>query len=52
VVRVDPSTLATEVILEHPGTATGAASSALALGDDLYIGSFVGDRVGRAPYRP
>jgi len=52
VVRVDPSTLGTEVILDHPGTATGGVSSALVVGDELYVGTFSGDRVARAPYAP
>ena len=52
VVRVDPSTLRTEVILDHPGTATGGVSSALVVGDQLYVGTFSGDRVGRADYAP
>ncbi len=52
VVRVDPSTLRTEVILDHPGTATGGVSSALVMGDELYVGTFSGDRVARVPYAP
>ena len=52
VVRIDPSTMRTEVILDHPGTATGGVSSALVVGDELFVGTFNGDRVGRAPYAP
>jgi len=52
VVRIEPATLESEVILDHPGTATGGVSSALVLGDTMYVGTFAGDRVGSAPYAP
>jgi hypothetical protein len=50
VVRVEPATLETELLLSHPGTATGAASSTLQVGDELLIGTFAGDRIARAQY--
>ena len=52
VVAVDPRTLESRVVVEHAGTAAGAASVALQVGDELYIGSFSSDRVARIPYRP
>ena len=52
VVRIDPETLATEEVLVHSGTAMGSVSSALAVGDTLYLGSFSSDRMARAPYTP
>jgi hypothetical protein len=48
---VDPETLETELILEHAGgPPMGGASVALQVGDELFLGSFVGDRIGRAPF--
>jgi hypothetical protein len=52
VLRIDPETLATEEVLVHSGTAMGSVSSALAIGDTLYLGSFSSDRMARAPYTP
>jgi hypothetical protein len=46
VLAVDPETLATYVLLEHDGAAMGGASSAVRVGDALFIGTFSGDRVG------
>jgi sugar lactone lactonase YvrE len=51
IVRVDPDSLATEVILDHdPARVAGSGSVAVQLGDDLWIGSFSSDRIVR--YRP
>ena len=47
---VDPITLEAELLLQHSGTATGAATVALQVGDALYIGTFRGDRIARAPF--
>jgi hypothetical protein len=53
VYAVDPETLETERILEHPGgPPMGGASVALQVGDQLFLGSFVGDRIGRASLSP
>jgi hypothetical protein len=46
VLSVDPDTLATRVVLEHDGAALGAASSAVRVGDALFLGTFSGDRLG------
>jgi hypothetical protein len=50
VIRIEPATLETELLLAHPGTAMGAASSSLQVGDELLIGTFAGDRIARASY--
>jgi hypothetical protein len=52
VLAIDPRTLDTRVVLEHDGTAAGAASVALQVGDQLYIGSFASDRIARVDYQP
>ncbi|MFP8873401.1 MAG: hypothetical protein VCB42_02465, partial [Myxococcota bacterium] len=52
VVRVDPESLVAEEILVHPGTAMGSVSSALVVGDRLYLGSFASDRMASAAYTP
>ena len=50
VVLVEPSTLDVRVVLTHPATAQGAASVALEVGDEIFIGTFDGDRLARAPF--
>jgi sugar lactone lactonase YvrE len=50
VLLVNPGTLDTTVVLEHPATAQGAASVALEVGDEIFIGTYDGDRVARAPF--
>jgi sugar lactone lactonase YvrE len=51
IVRLDPDSLATEVVLDHdPALVAGSGSVAVPLGDDLWIGSFSSDRIVR--YRP
>jgi hypothetical protein len=50
VVLVEPSTLDQTLVLEHPGTAQGAASVALEVGQEIFIGTFDGDRLARAPF--
>jgi hypothetical protein len=51
VYAVDPETLETERLLEHAGgPPMGGASVALQVGDQLFLGSFVGDRIGRARF--
>ena len=49
VVAVDPGSLKADTILEHRGAPMGAATVAQQVGDNLYLGSFVGDRIVRAP---
>jgi sugar lactone lactonase YvrE len=51
VVRVDPTSLATEVVLDHdPAHVAGSGSVAVEVGDDVWIGSCSSDRIVR--YRP
>jgi hypothetical protein len=52
VIEVDPRSLELRVLLDHPASATGAASSVVAVGDELYIGTFRGDRLGRYSLAP
>jgi hypothetical protein len=49
IVAIDPETLSQRTILEHAGPPMGAATVALPLGDGLYLGTFAGDRITRAP---
>jgi hypothetical protein len=49
VLRVAAGTLEAKIVLEHdPATAHGAGTVALEFGDDILIGTFDGDRIGRA----
>jgi hypothetical protein len=50
VVLVNPGTLDVTLVLEHPATAQGAASVALEVGDEIFIGTYDGDRIARAPF--
>ncbi len=53
VVAIEPETLALETILEHDGaSAFGGASVAVAIRDELWLGSFTGDRIARVRRRP
>jgi hypothetical protein len=45
IVRVDPRTLATEVVYRGGGAPMGGGTVGLRVGDELFIGSFAGDRV-------
>ena len=45
IVRVDPRTLATEVVYRGEGAPMGGGTVGLRVGDELFIGSFAGDRV-------
>jgi len=49
VVAIDPESLATQVVLEHAGAPMGGVTVALQLGNDLYLGTFAGDRIARVP---
>jgi sugar lactone lactonase YvrE len=46
--EVDPDTLATKLLLTHDGDQIGAVTTALAVGDNLYLGSSSDDRIGVA----
>ena len=45
IVRVDPATLAHEVVYRGGGAPMGGGTVGLRVGDELFIGSFAGDRV-------
>ena len=49
IVELDPETMKTRTLLQHSGAPMGAATVAQQAGDALYLGSFVGDRILRAP---
>jgi hypothetical protein len=50
VARIDPVTLATREVIRHPGGPTfGAASTALRIGDEYWLGTPHGDRIAIAP---
>lgn len=49
IVAIDPLTLARQTLLEHRGPPLGAATVAQQVGDELYLGSFAGDRIVRVP---
>jgi hypothetical protein len=47
---IDPETLETALLLDHPGgPPMGGGSVAVQIGDEIFIGSFVGDRIVRSP---
>jgi len=51
IVAVDPESLATEVVHESgPDTPMGAATVALPVGGELWLGTFAGDRILRVPF--
>jgi hypothetical protein len=45
IVAVDPETLATEMIYRGGGAPMGAGTVGLRVGDELFVGSFAGDRI-------
>lgn len=49
IVAIDPDTMESQVVFENAGPPMGAGTVALHVGDWIYIGSFAGDRVIRAP---
>lgn len=49
VVAVDPASLATETLLRHQGLPLGASTVAVQVGRHLYVGSFAGGRILKAP---
>jgi hypothetical protein len=51
VVEVDPAALTQRLILAHGGAPIGGVSAALELGDDLYLGTFAGDRIAHWRWR-
>lgn len=51
IVAVDPLSMEKELIFRHRGAPMGAATVAQQVGDRLYLGSFVGDRILRVPLK-
>jgi hypothetical protein len=51
IVHIDPKSLATKDVLKHEGAPMGAATVAKQAGDAIYLGSFSGNRIVKAPYR-
>jgi hypothetical protein len=49
VARVDPYTLESQVIFRHDGALLLGASVAIIAGDNIYLGSFAGDHILKAP---
>jgi len=47
IVAIDPETLARETLVSNAGPPMGAATVALQVGPDLWLGTFAGDRVAR-----
>jgi len=45
IVAIDPDTLTTETVFENAGPPMGAATVAVQRGDELYMGTFAGDRI-------
>lgn len=52
IIAIDPETLGTEVLYEGGGPPMGAGTVALRLGDELFVGSSVGDRLLRVQLAP
>ena len=51
VLAVDPAALTSRPVLAHRGAPIGGVSVALELGDDIYLGTFAGDRIARWRWR-
>ena len=51
IVAVDPDTMVTETIFAHQGAPMGAATAAIKVGGYLYMGSFAGNRLIKAPLK-
>lgn len=49
IVALNPDTMETRVVFQHQGPPMGAATVATPLGDKVYLGSFVGDRLAIVP---
>lgn len=47
IVAIDPDTMAQRQLLSHEGPPMGAATVALPLADQVYLGTFAGDRIAR-----
>ncbi len=49
IVSIDPDDLSRVTLVANEGPPMGAATVAVQVGDDLYLGTFKGDRLARAP---
>ncbi len=49
IVPLDPESMQTEIVFRNEGAPMGAGTVAIQLGDELFIGSFAGDRIIRTP---
>lgn len=47
IVALDPKTLARKIVVAHAGPPMGGATVAVQVGQDLWLGTFAGDRVAR-----
>jgi hypothetical protein len=47
IVAIDTDTMQPRVLLDHEGPPIGAATVALPFGEDVYLGTFAGDRIAR-----
>ena len=45
IVAIDPVTMETEILYRNEGAPMGAGTVGLVIGDELFIGSFAGDRI-------
>jgi hypothetical protein len=45
IVALDPASMTTQVLFEHQGAPMGAGTVAIKQGNQLYIGSYIGDRL-------
>ncbi|MBW2415458.1 MAG: SMP-30/gluconolactonase/LRE family protein [Deltaproteobacteria bacterium] len=52
IVALDPETMETEVLYANRGAPMGAVTVAVQRGDELFLGTFAGDRIGRLSLRP
>lgn len=50
IVELEPETMSLNVLIEQEGAPMGNGTVAQRLGDRVYIGSYVGDRILRVPY--
>ena len=48
--RINPETLKSEILLIYSGAPMGAATVARELNGSLYLGSFTGNRIVKMPY--
>ena len=49
ILALDPDTLAPRALYENAGPPMGAGTAALRIGDELFVGTFKGDRIVRVP---